>query len=100
MDERLLFSMVILRKRFIWTNQLILYQRDKRTMCVILKGPYAISSNLPILGTLDSVKPFWLMCGSKRLLCMSIDQHGDYVSYVDDILFTRNNLELIKATKR
>ena len=92
--------MVILRKRFIWTNPLILYQRDKRTICVILKGPYAILSNLPVLGTLDSIKSFWLMCGFKRPLCMSIDQHGDYVPHVDDILFTRNNLELIKATKR
>jgi len=69
-------------------------------MCVILKGPYAISSNLPVLDTQDSIKPFWLMCGFKIPLCMSIDQHGDYVSLVDDIMFTRNNLELIKATKR
>jgi len=74
---------------------LILYQRDKRTICVILKGPYAILSNLPVLGTLDSIKSFWLMCGFKRPLCMSNDQHGDYVPHVaphvDDILFTRKN---------
>jgi len=69
-------------------------------MCDILKGPYANSSNLPVLGTLDSIKPFWLMCDFKRPLCMSKGQHRDYVSHVDNILLTRNNLELIKATKR
>jgi len=31
---------------------------------------------------------------------MSKDQHGDYVPHVDDILLTRNNLEMIKTTKR
>jgi len=31
---------------------------------------------------------------------MSKDQHGDCVSHVDDIPLTRNNLEMIKATKR
>ena len=92
--------MVILRRRFIWTNPLILYQRDKRIMCVILKGPYVILSNLPILGTLDSIKPSWLIYGFKRPLCMSKDQHGDCIPHVDDIPLTRNNLEMIKATKR
>ena len=79
------FSMVILKKRFIWTNPLILYQRDKRTMCVVLKGPYVILSNLPVFGTLDSIKPFWLFYGLRILLCISKYQHGDYVLYVDDI---------------
>jgi len=31
---------------------------------------------------------------------MSKDQHRDYVPHVDDILLTRNNLEMIKATKK
>ena len=38
--------------------------------------------------------------GLRILLCISKDQHGDYVSHIDDILITRNNLEIIKATKR
>ena len=69
-------------------------------MCVVLNGPYVILSNLPVLGTLDSIKTFWLMCGFKRPLCMSKDQHGDCVPHVDDIPLTRNTLEIIKATKR
>ena len=94
------FSMVILRKRFIWTNPLILYQRDETAMCVVLKRPYAILSNLPVFGTLDSIKPFRLFYGFRIPLCLSEDQHGDYVPHVDDIPMTRNNLEMIKATKR
>ena len=66
-------------------------------MCVILKGPYVILSNLPVLGTLDSIKPSWLICGFIRPLYMSKDQHGDYVPYVNGILLTRNNLEMIKT---
>ena len=69
-------------------------------MCVVLKGPYVILSNLLVLGTLDSIKPFWLFYGLRILLCISKDQHGDYVPHVDDIPMTRNNLEMIKATKR
>ena len=92
--------MAILRRRFIWTNPLILYQRDKRTMYVILKGPYVILSNLPVLGTLDFIKPSWLIYGFKRPFCMSKDQHGNCVPQVDDIPLTRKNLEMIKATKR
>ena len=88
------FSIVILRKIFIWTNPLILYQRDKRTMRVILKGPYVI------LSTLDSIKPSWLIYGFIRPLYMSEDQHGDYVPYVNNILLTKNNLGLIKTTKK
>jgi len=59
--------MVILGKRFMWTNPLILYQSDKMTMCIILKGPYGILSNLPVLGTLDSIKPFWLKWFQKTI---------------------------------
>ena len=91
--------MVILRKRFIWTNPLILNQRDKRTMCVVLKGPYVILSNLPVLGTLDSIKPFWLKWFQKTIVYVERST-WDYIPHVDDILLTRNNLEMIKATKR
>ena len=79
---------------------MILYQRDERTICVILKGPYVILSNLPVLVTLDSIKPSWLIYDFRRPLCMSKDQHGYCVPHVDDIPLTRNNLEIIKATKR
>jgi len=67
---------------------------------VVLKGPYVILSNLSVFGTLDSIKPFWFFYGLRIPLCMSEDQHGDYVPHVDDIPMTRNNLEIIKATKR
>ena len=53
-----------------------------------------------VFGTLDSIKPFWLFYGLRIPLCMSEDQHGDYVPHVDDIPMTRNNLEMIKTTKR
>ena len=46
-----------LEEEVIRTNLLVMHQRDKRTMCVILKGPYMILSNLSDLGTLDSMKP-------------------------------------------
>ena len=69
-------------------------------MCVVLKGPCVILSNLPVFDTLDSIKPFWLFNGPRIPLCMSEDQHGDYVPHIDDIPLTRNNLEMIKATKR
>jgi len=69
-------------------------------MCVILKGPYVILSNLPVLGTLDFIKPSWLIYGFIRPLCILKDQHRDCVPHVDDIPLTRNNLEMIKATKR
>jgi len=51
MDVKTASSMVALRKRSVWINPFILYQRDKRTRCVVLKDPYMVLSNLADLTT-------------------------------------------------
>ena len=58
-----------------------------------------ILSNLPVLSTLDSIKSFWLKWFQKTIVYVERSVWG-LRSHVDDILLTRNNLEMIKATKK
>ena len=51
MDVKTASSMVALRKRSVWINPFILYQRDKRTKYDVLKGPYMVLSSPLGLGT-------------------------------------------------
>lgn len=77
-------SMVTMRKISISINWLVLYQRVKRIRFVILKGLHMVLSNLPDLGTLDSMKP--LLCLTypwfqTTNVCMLREQPRAYVFY-------------------
>ena len=87
--------MKILKKRSLWINLLVLYQKVKRTKSVVLKDPSMVSNSLPERGISD----FHEVIISFGLNMVSED-HCVYVKktakgimfltlHVDDILLAR-----------